>query len=182
MYVEVEGHQFLFFDCWKEFLSKSQTWDVHVKVAKDKKKKKEAKPKDAEKRKLSDDEGVDDEPSSKRPIGVKKAKEEEAFARKLEQERQKDPETLKEQIHVNRERLDLMRERHDWEIMSKDLTGLDDDTRWYFQTLKQEVVARMKEKSNASGANTDASPLLAGGTDDSGAASDEKINEYPDEQ
>lgn len=61
--------------------------------------------------------------------------------------------------------------------MDQDLTGLGDDTRWYYQMIKQEVLERMKEKkSKASGANTDASPLLARGKGDSGAASEKEIN------
>ena len=141
-----EGHEFHYFDCWKEVLSKSQKWEVHLEIAKDEKKKKEAKSKEAEKRKASDDEGNDNESLSKRPIGVKKAKDEEAHKRMLNEEREKDRKVLEKQIQLNRERFELMRSRHDMEVLEKDLTGLNDNVREYYEFLQEKIMKCMREE------------------------------------
>ena len=157
IFAEMEGYEFHYFDCWKEVLSKSQKWEVHLEVAKDEKKKKEAKSKEAEKRKASDDEDNDNESLSKRPMGVKKAKDEEACRRMLKEQREKDRKILENQIQLNRERFELMQRRDDREVLGKDLTGLDDDVREYYQFLREEILQRMREKkmSQASEANNE---------------------------
>ncbi|KAI7847369.1 hypothetical protein BDC45DRAFT_575898 [Circinella umbellata] len=147
IFAEMEGHEFHYFDCWKEVLSKSQKWEVHLEVAKDeKKKKKEAKLKEAEKRKASDDEDNDNELLSKRPIGVKKAKDEEAHKRMLNEEREEGRKVLEKQIQLNRERFELMRSRNDMEVLEKDLTGLNDNVREYYEFLQEKITKRMREE------------------------------------
>ncbi|KAG2213633.1 hypothetical protein INT45_009326 [Circinella minor] len=157
IFAKMEGYEFHYFDCWKEVLSKSQKWEVHLEVAKDEKKKKEAKSKEAEKRKASDDEDNDNESLSKRPMGVKKAKDEEACRRMLKEQHEKDRRILENQIQLNRECFELMQRRDDREVLAKDLTGLDDDVREYYQFLREEILQRMREKkmSQASEANNE---------------------------
>ncbi|KAG2222530.1 hypothetical protein INT45_012844 [Circinella minor] len=194
IYHELEGHEFPYYDCWKEVLSRSQIW----KVVKEEKKKKVAKAENAVKRKVSYDVVDDNELSSKRLIGVKKAKKEEAYSRMLKKEREMDLELFEKQSQSNLEqRLQLMREcramkmerldrewelfyiereQHDKEVLEKDLTGLNDDARTYYEYLREEILQRMKENiSKASGANTKVNPLLSSRTDGS-KATEEEIN------
>ncbi|KAI9271619.1 hypothetical protein BDA99DRAFT_534107 [Phascolomyces articulosus] len=76
------------------------------------------------------------------PIGTKKAKEGAARIHEPGLERKKDRAIQEKQIHLNQERLEVMRRHADMEIMSKDLIGMGERERLFFEMLNDEVANR----------------------------------------